>query len=86
MIARRELLRNNSPVIVSIGLPYEQGRHWHAPFRIDGAADEPVLHAASGRDSVEAIQSAVKMIGATVNSWNSDGAITWHDEHDLGFL
>ncbi|MEU6562621.1 DUF6968 family protein [Nocardia nova] len=82
---QRELLRNDIPIVVSIGLPYARGLLWYAPFRVEGVSDEPVLHAASGQDSFEAIQSAIKMIGAMVNSWNTDGAITWDGGHDLGF-
>ena len=85
VIAQRELHRNDTAITVSIGLPYREFLLWYAPFRIDRAGDDPVLHSASGRDSLEAFQSAERMIGAMVHSWNADGAITWDGERDLGF-
>lgn len=86
VIARRELDKWGSPVVVSIGLPYQAGPFtWHAPFRIEGVEDEPFEHAAGGSDSVQALTLGLKMIAAVLHSWNADYSLTWDGEPDLGF-
>ncbi|NKY89888.1 DUF6968 family protein [Nocardia veterana] len=86
VIARRELRRAGSLVVVSIGLPYQQETiTWYAPFRIEGIEVEPFHHAAGGSDSAQALILCLKMIAAVLNSWNSDHSITWNGDPDLGF-
>ncbi|WP_258081408.1 DUF6968 family protein [Nocardia nova] len=86
VVARRELRKSGSLVVVSIGLPYQEGSFtWYAPFRIEGMDDEPLDHAAGGSDSVQALTLVLKMIAAVLHSWNSDGLITWDGDPDLGF-
>ncbi|PPJ05408.1 hypothetical protein C5E51_23210 [Nocardia nova] len=84
-IARRELQRGDTPVIVTIGRPYQEGISWFCPFRIEGLQNEPFAQAAGGADSVQALYLGMKMIDTVLNSFNADGSITWDGEADLGF-
>ncbi|MEU6559301.1 DUF6968 family protein [Nocardia nova] len=86
VIAARELRMSGEPLVVSIGLPYQDGLMWLVPVRIEGAAIEgPIDETAHGNDSVEALVGALEIIAAVLNSWNSDSAVTWNGETDLGF-
>lgn len=86
VIARRELDKAGSPVVVSIGLPYQEGPFtWYAPFKVEGVEDESFEHAAGGSDSVQALILGMKMIAAVLRSWAADRSITWDGDPDLGF-
>jgi hypothetical protein len=92
VIATRELdLGAKSRVSIVIGKPeaFSDGTGYYCPFRIVGMGDGLVRHA-GGEDSVQALELALKKIGATLYSSSEarSGLLTWACANvagDLGF-
>jgi uncharacterized protein DUF6968 len=77
-------------VRVLIGKPelFPEGPGYYCPFQISGAGSEDIKYAV-GIDSVQALQLAMVMIGATLEFRNQElgGILRWEgsSKGDLGF-
>ena len=77
-------------VLVKLGKPrqFPDASSYYVPFQITGIGSEKVRRA-GGVDAIQAIQLAMKMIGATLDKLNQDvgGSIRWEagGVGDLGF-
>lgn len=94
VIAERELLLSKGgsgarTVIVKLGMPrqFPDGTGYYAPFQVTGVGSEKVRYA-GGIDAIQAIQLAMKMVGAYVSALTNEGGdLRWEggDNGDLGF-
>jgi hypothetical protein len=92
VIASRELDLFEKPrVSIEIGKPeaFPQGGGYYCPYLISGLGDGAVRHA-GGEDSVQALELALKKIGATLYTTPEAraGLLTWdcaRTAGDLGF-
>ena len=77
-------------VSVFIGKPQSSpdSLAYQCPFQIIGIGSQKT-HLASGNDSIEALQSAIILIGDNLNNLNDElgGRLRWNDsaQGDLGF-
>ena len=77
-------------ITVKLGKPVEfpEGSGYYAPFQITGIGSEKIRYA-GGVDAIQAIQLAMKMLGATLSALQREHAVelSWEagDEGDLGF-
>ncbi len=77
------------PVTVKVGKPYsvDDGRNFVCPFEI-GGIEVTTLKSAMGVDSVQALWSALMIIGVALNASAEykTGQLRWFDDQDdLGF-
>lgn len=78
-------------ITVKLGKPvqFDDGTGYYAPFQITGAGSQKIKYA-GGVDAMQAIQLAMKMIGASLNALRDEESIEleWEagDKGDLGFL
>lgn len=77
-------------VTVKLGKPveFDDGTGYYAPFQLTGIGSEKIKYAA-GVDAVQALQLAMKMIGANLNALRDPDSVEleWEagDKGDLGF-
>ena len=77
-------------ITVKLGKPVEfpEGSGYYAPFQITGTGSEKIKYA-GGVDAIQALQLAMKMIGATLSALRDqqDVELSWEagDHDDLGF-
>ena len=77
-------------VTVKLGKPveFDDGTGYYAPFQITGLGPEQIKYA-GGVDAIQAIQLAMKMIGASLNALRDEQSVEleWEagDKGDLGF-
>src|ERR1051325_8632364 len=95
VIAVRKLLLSrgdagNRTVVVKLGMPrqFPDSTDYYAPFQITGIGSGKLKYA-GGVDAFQAIQLAMKMIGAYLSWATSEGLgdLSWEggDKDDLGF-
>jgi hypothetical protein len=92
VIATRKLtLAGVKTVTVRIGKPelFPDGLNWYCPYQVDGIGNGRVRRA-GGIDAVQALQLALKMIGADLytSAEARSGSLTWDagkEQRDLGF-
>jgi hypothetical protein len=92
VIATRELtLASATTVTVRIGKPelFSDGLNWYCPYQVDGIGNGRVRRA-GGIDAVQALELALKMIGAELytSAAAKSGSLTWDaasKPSDLGF-
>jgi len=80
---------NKRTVSVFVGKPEESSDPpgYHCPFQIIGIGSQGT-NVANGSDSIEALQSAMTLIGENLNHLNNElaGRLKWNgDANDLGF-
>src|SRR6266496_3681883 len=93
-IAVRKLLLSEGDaadrtVLVTLGMPrqFPDATGYYAPFQVTGMGSEKVKYA-GGIDAIQAIQLAMKMIGAYFSALADEGTdLSWEggDNSDLGF-
>lgn len=77
-------------ITVKLGKPVEfpEGSGYYAPFQITGTGSEKIRYA-GGVDAIQALQLAMKMLGATLKALQDQQAVelSWEagDPGDLGF-
>jgi hypothetical protein len=91
VIAVRNLdLRGGKEVVVTIGMPRKTPDEddYYCPYQITGA-DRSDIRYAVGVDAVQALELALRMIGADLYTSNEalNGALSWEGgiDGDLGF-
>ncbi len=80
---------NQRTVSVFVGTPQPTPAGYHCPFQVIGIGSQKT-QLAHGRDSIQALQSAMILIAARLNNLNSElnGRLRWDgggDKGDLGF-
>jgi hypothetical protein len=77
-------------VTVKLGkpVPFDDGTGYYAPFQITGTGPEKIKYA-GGVDAIQAVQLAMKMIGANLHALSDKESVEleWEagDKGDLGF-
>lgn len=89
VIATRELsLSAGKPVTVLIGKPekFPDSDDYYCPYQILGFGNQRVRYA-GGSDAVQALELALKKIGADLYTSKEAqaGELSWHGEKNLGF-
>lgn len=89
IIAERDLKTTDGRSLkILMGAPrqFDDGGGWWCPYQIVGAGDENV-RIAGGVDGIQAVQLAMRKIGADIWLINEDlgGTLRWEGETDLGF-
>lgn len=71
---------------VRIGRPVKSANapDYRCPYQIAGIGDD-VVRSASGEDSMQAMELALKMVGAELYLRHKDFTFTWLGQADLGF-
>ncbi|MGZ7061411.1 MAG: DUF6968 family protein [Candidatus Angelobacter sp.] len=72
--------------IVRIGKPIKSvdATDFRCPYQVAGIGDD-VIRSASGEDSMQALQLAIKMVGAELHFRYKDFTFTWLGNSDIGF-
>jgi hypothetical protein len=89
LVATRALdLRGETKVMVRLGRPerFSDSEDYYCPYEIRGIGAEHVRYA-GGVDAVQALELALKAIGATLytsSEWQTK-ELTWNGGEDLGF-
>jgi len=90
VIAERvlEVTKDGKPYVatVRLGQPVksEDSPGYCCPYQVLGIGDD-VVRSASGEDSMQALQLAIKKIGAELYFRYKDFTFTWFGQVDLGF-
>lgn len=71
---------------VRIGRPVKSANapDYRCPYQIAGIGDN-VVRSASGEDSMQAMELALKMVGAELHFRHKDFTFTWLGQADFGF-
>ena len=71
---------------VRLGRPLrlEGAPDYRCPYQVLGIGDD-VVRSASGEDSMQALELALKMLAAELYFRYKDFAFTWFGDHDIGF-
>ena len=76
-IATRLLLdRDGRRVEVAIGVPYDDGRNWYCPYRVDRAGEVTIKKRAGGVDGLQALALASEALSQLLEQ--SGETLTWH--------
>ena len=82
-------VRRTVSVLIGKPQPSPNSRAYQCPFQIIGIGSQQT-NLASGVDSIQALQSAMTLIGANLNHLNDElgGKLNWNDsvQGDLGFF
>jgi len=90
VMAERELKAvrdgKSQVAIVRIGKPIKSvdATDFRCPYQVAGIGDD-VIRSASGEDSMQALQLAIKMVGTELHFRYKDFTFTWLGNSDLGF-
>ena len=75
-IATRLLLDpTGQRVEVAIGVPYDDGRNWYCPYRIERAG-EVTIKKAGGEDALQSLALAIEALSHSLEQ--SGATLTWH--------
>jgi hypothetical protein len=71
---------------VRIGKPVKSAdaRDYRCPYQVAGIGDD-VIRSASGEDSMQALELAIKMIGAELHFRYKEFTFTWLGQSNFGF-
>jgi hypothetical protein len=90
VIAERELEAvkdgKSQVAIVRLGKPIKSAdaTDFRCPYQVAGIGDD-VIRSASGEDSMQALQLAIKMVAAELHFRYEDFTFTWLGNSDFGF-